>query len=75
MTTNELGPARSLASLPTEQPTKRELFAAMALQGLLSSALAVGPSVGPEWNGKTVGQWYAYQAVRTADYLIEELNK
>ena len=43
--------------------TKREYFAAMALQGLLAT------------NSTTTTEYYAIDAVRVADALIEELNK
>jgi hypothetical protein len=43
--------------------TKREYFAAMALQGLLAT------------NSTTSTEYYAIDAVRVADALINELNK
>jgi len=43
--------------------TKREYFAAMALQGLLAT------------NSTTTIEYYAIDAVRIADALIDELNK
>ena len=43
--------------------TKREYFVAMALQGLLAT------------NSTTTIEYYAIDAVRIADVLIEELNK
>lgn len=43
--------------------TKREYFAAMALQGILAN------------NSTTTTEYYAIDAVRIADALIDELNK
>ena len=49
--------------------TKREYFAALAMQGYISSGQVI--------NGKmTVDQYdYAFIAVKAADALINELNK
>lgn len=45
--------------------TKRELFAAMAMQGLLAS--------GKAWNGPM--GWIGEESVRVADSLLETLEK
>lgn len=47
----------------TEKLTKRELFAAMAMQGLLASPV------------EATVQSFAEASVKTADALIAELNK
>ena len=52
-------------------PTKRELYAAMALQGLLSNITKISG----EWIGQLTPQFMARQAVKAADCLIEELAK
>ena len=55
--------------------TKREYFAAMALQGLLSnSELLVGGSQGMT-SDKAVISSYAEDAVKAADALITSLNQ
>ena len=53
--------------------TKREYFAALAMQGMLAS-LTVGRSNG--WTpDKTEIASYCKEAVQFADALVEELNK
>jgi hypothetical protein len=56
--------------------TKREYFAAIALQGLLANGefSSSMDSDDEEFNSKAV-TWYAKRAVRCADLLIAELNR
>jgi len=54
-----------VAGPPTGGLTKRELFAAMALQGVMSADL----------QDQLTYQQCSAQAVKAADALIEELNK
>lgn len=56
-----------LRGVPVEQITKRELFAAMAMQGLLASG-------GTAWTGIDA-QGCAMRCVQNADALIAELAK
>ncbi len=51
--------------------TKRELFAAMALQGILSCPVETGAIP----FGMSRGEHRARQAVKHADYLIQALNE
>jgi len=59
---NSYEPAFPIAPVKYQGLTKRELFAAMAMQGLLSN---------PEVRYKNI----AIDSVEIADALIEELNK
>ncbi|QMW05381.1 hypothetical protein [Spirosoma foliorum] len=58
---DQLVSATGYSEFDTQTLTKREYFAAMAMQGLLASGESVADS--------------AKRAVRAADILIEELNK
>lgn len=59
--------------------TKRELFAAMALQGLLSAPIAdyenADPAAMAEYKGHPIGEFFASESVRFADRLLAELAK
>lgn len=48
--------------------TKREMLAGMAMQGLLST---LSPGL---YDANTIAT-YVYEAVKAADYLLEELSK
>ena len=52
--------------------TKREFFAAMAMQGLISNWLEIAEYTS-SYAGKSFPLWT--EAVRLADKLIQELNK
>lgn len=51
--------------------TKRELFAAMAMQGLVTATF----NYKREWTGQMTPAWIAEEAVNVADALIQELDK
>jgi len=51
--------------------TKRELFAAIAMQGLMNATFTYSR----EWSAKMTPNWIAQQSVKQADALIEELAK
>ena len=54
--------------------TKREFFAAMAMQGMMSlDPSEMANCTGSEF--KTVGEWMARNCLDAADALIAELNK
>jgi hypothetical protein len=56
--------------------TKREYFAAMAMQGILSSCdMECLLRIADLKTWKTLDQWLAANAVMSADALIAELNK
>lgn len=55
--------------------TKREYFAAMAMQGLLSNNYGEKLNELSEWMGVTPQQAVVTMAVELADALIEALNK
>lgn len=55
--------------------TKREYFAAMALQGLLANSDLTGSmDSADEEFGRGIANWQVKRAVRCADLLIKELN-
>lgn len=56
--------------------TKREYFAAIALQGLLANSdLSGSMDSADEEYASNIANWYAKRAVRCADLLIAELNQ
>lgn len=59
--------------------TKRELFAAFAMQGLLSAPLSdydnADTASMAQYKGRLVGEFFAHQAVCFADSLLAELAK
>jgi hypothetical protein len=55
--------------------TKREHFAAMAMQGLLSNGRALTQEEIIKYDGKTLGEVTSIIAVSYADTLVNELNK
>lgn len=54
--------------------TKREQFAAMAMQGLLSNSSITRSSIIFD-DGESELQWIAKKSVEQADYLLAELDK
>lgn len=50
--------------------TKREYFAAMAMQGILSN-----PGLNPEKRGGAAREWLSEVSCKVADALIAELNR
>lgn len=54
--------------------TKREHFAAMAMQTFIGVDIHPDVSMNPEFQDLTIAEWNAMQSVKCADALLKELE-